>query len=148
MAKCLEVLSASSQIEILDITGGAPELHPAFCSMVRQARLLKKKVMVRHNRTILFDDKYASKKMIDLPEFFAENQIEVIASVPYYRSISQTDRQRGKGVFNKSIAAIKLLNAAGYGKNNTLILNLVYNPAGAFLPAGQDALEKDFKSEL
>lgn len=103
--------------------------------------------MVRHNRTILFDDKYASKKMIDLPEFFAENQIEVIASLPYYQEYF-TDRQRGKGVFNKSIAAIKLLNAAGYGKNNTLILNLVYNPAGAFLPAGQDALEKDFKSEL
>jgi radical SAM/Cys-rich protein len=148
MEKCLETLSAHDEIEILDITGGAPELHPAFCGMVLRARLLKKKVMVRHNLTILFEEKYLkSDYAVDLPKFFAQNQVEIIASLPYYQEYF-TDRQRGKGVFNKSIAAIKLLNDAGYGKDERLILNLVYNPPGAFLPAGQDALEKDFKREL
>jgi len=146
--KCLEILGAYNEIEILDITGGAPELHPGFFSMVRQARNLKKKVMVRHNLTILFDKNYSNSIKADaLPAFFAENQVEIIASLPYYQKYF-TDRQRGPGVFNKSVAAIKLLNNVGYGKDDNLVLNLVYNPAGAFLPAGQDALEKDFKNEL
>ncbi len=139
----------NDRISIVDITGGAPELHPQFRDLVEKAAKLGKKVMVRHNLTVMLDgNPQDGEKMDDLPQFFAENRVEIIASLPYYQEFF-TDRQRGAGVFEKSIAALKLLNKEGYGKDGSgLILNLVYNPAGAFLPASQASLEADFKREL
>ncbi|MBC8047747.1 MAG: arsenosugar biosynthesis radical SAM protein ArsS, partial [Fimbriimonadaceae bacterium] len=103
-----------------------------------------RKTMVRCNLTIIM----ANKKYHDLPEFFAQHKVEVVSSLPFYNK-SRTDAQRGDGVFEDSIAALKKLNAVGYGKPCTgLILNLVYNPSGAFLPGGQLTLENQFKREL
>ena len=147
--RCLEILDESDEIVNLDLTGGAPELNPHFDYFVIEAKKLKKHIMVRHNLTVTFDGNPVtgeSKKY--LPEFFAENDIEVISSLPYYQEYF-TDKQRGKGVFEKSIDSIKLLNSNGYGKEEgPLMLNLVYNPVGAFLPGDQAELEKDFKKEL
>ncbi len=147
--RCLEILARYNSIKNLDITGGAPELNPHFDYFVIEARKLNKHVMVRHNLTVTLDgNPKTGEKKTYLPEFFAEHFVEVISSLPYYQEYF-TDKQRGKGVFNKSIEAIRLLNAQGYGKEETrLILNLVYNPVGAFLPASQASLEADFKREL
>jgi radical SAM/Cys-rich protein len=146
---CLEILKKQDQIKNLDLTGGAPELNPHFDYFVIQARKLNKHVMVRHNLTVTFDgNPRTSESKTYLPEFFAKHQVEVISSLPYYQEYF-TDKQRGKGVFNKSIEALRLLNAQGYGKEGAdLVLNLVYNPVGAFLPAAQAGLEVDFKREL
>lgn len=138
---CLKALE-EFQIPTLDITGGAPELNPDFRYFVRQARKLNAKVLVRHNLTVMFEP-----GQTDLPEFFAENRAEVISSLPYFLQ-TQTDAQRGGGVFDKSIEALKRLNAVGYGVDEKLILNLVYNPVGAFLPPAQTAIEADFRREL
>ena len=147
--QCLEILEANSEIKNLDLTGGAPELNPHFNYLVTEARKLQKHVMVRHNLTVTIDGNPVtgeSKKY--LPEFYAENQVEVISSLPYYQEYF-TDKQRGKGVFEKSIDSILLLNQQGFGKEGTgLELNFVYNPVGAFLPASQQSLEADFKREL
>jgi radical SAM/Cys-rich protein len=130
-------------IPAIDITGGAPELNPSFRYIVTQARKLGARVMVRHNLTVMFEPDQS-----DLPEFFRENEIEVTSSLPYYLE-QQTDAQRGRGVFEKSIEALLRLNRVGYGVEETgLVLNLVYNPTGAFLPAAQSSLEKDFKREM
>lgn len=147
--RCIEVLAAHPQIEKLDITGGAPELNPHFAWMVAEARRLGRHVMVRHNLTVQFDgNPQTHESMEHLPEFFARHGVEVISSLPYYAQYF-TDRQRGRGVFNKSVEGIKRLNAVGYGAPGSgLELNLVYNPAGAFLPAAQASLEADFKREL
>ncbi len=147
--RCLEILTKCDSIKNLDITGGAPELNPHFDYFVVEGKKLNKHVMVRHNLTVTFDGNPKSgEKKTYLPEFFAKNQVEVISSLPYYQEYF-TDKQRGKGVFNKSIESMRLLNAQGYGKEGTgLILNLVYNPVGAFLPAPQSSLEADFKREL
>jgi len=139
--ECLDVLRMH-KIPTLDITGGAPELNPNFRYFVTEARKTGAKVIVRHNLTVMFE---AGQE--DLPEFFAENELEVVSSLPYFLQ-AQTDAQRGTGVFDKSIKALQKLNAAGYGRGENLILNLVYNPVGAFLPPAQDAIEKDFKREL
>lgn len=149
LEKCLEILGAYPEIKNLDITGGAPELHPDFEALVTRARQLDKHVMVRHNLTVTFDgNPQTGEPKTYLPEFFAARQIEVISSLPYYQEFF-TDKQRGRGVFNKSIASMRLLNAQGYGRDGTgLLLNLVYNPVGAFLPASQAGLEADFKREL
>ena len=139
---CLRFLE-SSGIQTLDITGGAPELHPQFREIVRRARALGRHVMDRCNLTITRLPNYA-----DLPEFLAAHQVEVIASLPSFAS-RQTDAQRGEGVYEDSIAALKQFNALGYGQEGTgLLLNLVTNPVGAFLPASQHALEADWKREL
>lgn len=138
---CLRIL-ADSRIGTLDITGGAPELNPEFRYLVTQARGLGCHVIVRHNLTVMFEPGQA-----ELPEFFAENRVEVISSLPYFTA-SKTDNQRGSGVFDKSIEALKRLNAVGYGVEDGLVLNLVYNPVGAFLPPLQEAIEADFKREL
>ena len=138
---CLEALR-KHRIPTLDITGGAPELNPNFRYFVTEARKAGARVMVRHNLTVMFEAGHE-----DLPEFFAANELEVVSSLPYFLG-AQTDAQRGTGVFDKSIAALKRLNAVGYGRDANLILNLVYNPVGAFLPPAQDAIEKDFKREL
>ncbi len=143
MEMCLNVLS-DIDVKVVDITGGAPELNPDFEWFVRELRTLGKAVMVRCNLTIIL----ANPRFRHLPDFYREHQVEVVSSLPFYRA-DRTDRQRGEGVFADSLEALKMLNAVGYGMENSgLILNLVYNPAGAFLPASQELLERDFKREL
>jgi len=143
MQLCLNAIEKSGA-HTVDITGGAPEMNPDFRWFVEEIFKLGKKILVRCNLTILV----ANKKYHDLPEFYKKNQVEIISSLPYFSS-SKTDSQRGEGVFAKSIQALKMLNEIGYGKAGTgLILNLVYNPAGAFLPADQNALENEFKQKL
>jgi len=147
--KCLEILANHRQIKNLDITGGAPELNPHFDYFVLEAKKLGKHVMVRHNLTVTIDgDPTSYESKMYLPKFYAENEVEVISSLPYYQEYF-TDKQRGKGVFQKSLDSLKMLNELGYGnENGKLILDLVYNPVGAFLPASQQSLENDFKKEL
>jgi radical SAM/Cys-rich protein len=139
---CLTLL-ARSAIPTLDITGGAPELHPRFRDIVVKARSLGRRVMDRCNLTITTLPNYS-----DLPEFLAGQRVEVVASLPSYAAGS-TDRQRGDGVFEASIGALQAFNRLGYGAEGTgLVLNLVTNPVGAFLPAAQAGLERDWKREL
>jgi radical SAM/Cys-rich protein len=147
--RCLEILGEHKQIKNLDITGGAPELNPHFDRLVREAVKLGKHVMVRHNLTVTIDgNPVTGESKSYLPKFYAENGVELISSLPYYQEYF-TDKQRGKGVFEKSVQAIMLLNALGYGADGSgLILNFVYNPVGAFLPPQQRSLEADFKREL
>jgi radical SAM/Cys-rich protein len=143
MRLCLRTLSHSS-IRTVDLTGGAPELNPDFRWFVEEIKKLGKHIIVRCNLTIIL----ANRKFNDLPDFFKEHDIEVVSSLPFYTA-DRTDKQRGDGVFADSIKALKMLNAAGYGKDGTgLILNLVYNSAGAFLPPSQIALEKEYKEAL
>ena len=142
MALIPQVLAARG-IGALDLTGGAPELHPDFRELVRAARALGVKVIDRCNLTILFEPGQEG-----LAEFLAEHEVEVVASLPCY-AMDNVDRQRGKGVFDKSIAALQRLNALGYGREGSgRVLNLVYNPQGAVLPPPQPALEADYKREL
>ncbi len=142
MELCLRALEHSA-IPVVDITGGAPELNPDFRFLVERVRALDRHVMHRCNLTIL-----ETPSQRDLPEFFAEQGVEVVCSLPHYRGLG-TDRQRGRGVYDKSIAALKRLNAAGYGQHDPeRRLVLVTNPVGAFLPAGQASLEREWKREL
>lgn len=147
--KCLEILSRHPQIKKLDITGGAPELNPHFNYFLLEAKKLGKHVMVRHNLTVTIDgDPVTKESKMHLPKLYAENNVEVISSLPYYQEYF-TDKQRGKGVFQKSIDSLRMLNEVGYGKEESeLVIDLVYNPVGAFLPASQQSLEADFKKEL
>ena len=143
MQQCLDVL-ATTTIQTVDLTGGAPEMNPDFRWFVEEISKLGRKTIVRCNLTIIV----ANKKYYDLPQFFKDHQVEVVSSLPYY-SAHKTDAQRGDGVFNDSIKALQMLNEVGYGiENSGLILNLVYNPSGAFLPPPQAGLESDFKHEL
>ncbi len=131
------------RISTLDLTGGAPELHPSFKEIVSSARKMDKRVIVRTNLTVLLEP-----GMEDMPEFFADNGVELVASLPCY-SLEGVDRVRGPGAFRRSIAALIRLNALGYGEGDSgLVLNLVYNPQGAFLAPPQQALEADYKREL
>lgn len=140
---CLDIIG-KYPIKTVDITGGAPEMNPHFRWFVEECRKLGKQVIDRCNLTII----EANKKYYDLPEWFAENQVHIISSLPYF-SKSRTDSQRGDGVFEDSISALKRLNAIGYGKEGSgLILDLVYNPSGAFLPGNQYSLENEFKKHL
>ena len=137
-----QVLAARG-IGTLDLTGGAPELHPGFRDLVRQARGLGVKVIDRCNLTILFEPGQE-----ELAEFLAAQRVEVVASLPCY-SAANVDSQRGAGVFEKSIRALQKLNALGYGHDGSgLALNLVYNPQGANLPPAQARLEADYQREL
>src|SRR5262245_12632652 len=148
--RCLEILAKRPAITNLDITGGAPELNPHFDYFVEAARALGKHVMVRHNLTVTIDgNPQTGESKRHLPEFFARHQVELISSLPYYQEFF-TDKQRGNGVFKKSVESLRLLNEQGYGRPNGagLTLNLVYNPVGAFLPASQENLERQFKKEL
>jgi radical SAM/Cys-rich protein len=147
--RCLEILGEHKEIKNLDITGGAPELNPHFDRLVREAVKLGKRVMVRHNLTVTIDgNPVTGESKSYLPRFYAGNGVEVISSLPYYQEYF-TDKQRGKGVFEKSIRSILMLNAEGYGRDGSgLVLNFVYNPVGAFLPAPEKSLETDFKREL
>ncbi len=144
MKQCIEVLKQNPSLKSIDLTGGAPEMNPDFRWFVEEIKMLDRHILVRCNLTIIL----ANKKFYDLPEFYKQNNIEVISSLPFYTE-SRTDRQRGNHVFEKSIEALKMLNILGYGKVETgLILNLVYNPSGAFLPPAQQALEKEYKEAL
>ena len=145
MEDCLSVMRNNS-IETVDLTGGAPEMHPKFRWFVEQIRIQTtvKEIIVRSNLTIIM----ANKKYHDLPMFFAKHKVHIVSSLPFYKR-NKTDRQRGSGVFDQSIKALLKLNEVGYGKvHSSLELDLVYNPSGAFLPGDQQALEKDFKKAL
>lgn len=129
-------------IETLDLTGGAPELNPHFRFLVAEARKERRRVIVRSNLTIFFEE-----GMADLPAFYREQEVEVVASLPT-SSEASTDRVRGDGAFHKSIASLRKLNGLGYGREERLRLYLVYNPMGAFLPACQADLEARYRREL
>ena len=142
VAMVLEVLRVRRP-QTLDLTGGAPELNPHFRALVRGARALGVRVIDRCNLTILSEPGHE-----DLAEFLAAQGVDVTASLPCY-SVANVDRQRGDGVFERSIAGLRRLNALGYGdEHGRLELNLVYNPQGASLPPPQAALEADYKREL
>ena len=144
MQQCLNVLQSYPQMNIVDITGGAPEMNPDFRWFAEEIKKLDRHIMVRCNLTIIL----ANKKYYDLPQFYKQHNVELISSLPFYTQ-DRTDRQRGNGVFEDSIRALQLLNKEGYGiEGSGLLLNLVYNPAGAFLPAAQDALQKEYKQGL
>jgi radical SAM/Cys-rich protein len=137
-----QVLAARGT-KTLDLTGGAPELNEGFRPLVLAARKLGVRVIDRCNLTILFEPGQEG-----LAQFLAQNEVEVVASMPCYSAVN-VDKQRGDGVFDKSIAALQQLNALGYGKPGTgLVLNLVYNPQGASLPPNQQQLQADYKREL
>lgn len=143
LLRCLELIELGN-IKTVDLTGGAPEMNPDFKWFVEEVKNRGGHIMVRSNLTILtVNAKY--RAYID---FFKQMQVEVVSSLPYYTS-TITDRQRGNGVFDRSIEALRELNEAGYGqKDPNLILNLVYNPNGAFLPNSQEQMEKMFKQQL
>lgn len=144
MELCLKVLAENPSFVTVDLTGGAPELNPDFRWFVEKIKELNRHIIVRCNLTILL----ANKRFNDLPEFYKMHGVEVVSSLPFYTQ-DRTDRQRGDGVFEDSIKALQMLNAVGYGMENTgLHLNLVYNPAGAFLPPSQAALEQEYKTAL
>tara|TARA_R110002111_G_scaffold27081_3_gene58289 strand:- start:12334 stop:13389 length:1056 start_codon:yes stop_codon:yes gene_type:complete len=144
MRQCLEVIK-NSGAHTLDLTGGAPEMNPDFRWFVEEAAKVGiKDFIVRSNLTII----RANKKYYDLPEFFKKHNVHVVSSMPHWTR-GKTDKQRGDGVFDKSIKALQELNAVGYGMpGSDLKLDLVYNPSGAFLPGDQVAMEKDFKKAL
>ena len=139
----IDVLDRTPQISTVDITGGAPEMNPYFEYLVQQCRDRGRNVIDRCNLTVFY-----VKGKSHLPEFLAQHQVEIIASLPCYQE-TNVDQQRGKGVFDRSISALQALNRLGYGKNGTdLKLHLVYNPLGASLPPPQRELEQDYKEEL
>jgi radical SAM/Cys-rich protein len=141
--RILELLACNEGIELLDITGGAPELNPEFRFLVRGARALGRRVIDRSNLTVFFEPGQE-----ETPEFLAEQGAEVVASLPCYTA-ETVEQQRGRGVFDKSIAALRRLNRLGYaGPGSELRLHLVYNPAGASLPPSQSELEARFRQEL
>jgi radical SAM/Cys-rich protein len=143
MEECLRVLD-TGLFKTVDITGGAPEMNPHFRWFVEEVRRRGLDVIDRCNLTIIL----ANEKYHDLPDFFAANKVKVVSSLPFYEP-RLTDNQRGKGVFADSVEALRRLNRAGYGFDGSgLVLDLVYNPAGAFLPPPQARLEQDFKAAL
>ena len=144
MLQCLDVIK-NTGAHTLDLTGGAPEMNPHFRWFVEEAsKAGVKDFIVRSNLTII----RANKKYYDLPEFFKKHNVHVVSSMPHWTR-GKTDKQRGDGVFDKSIKALQELNAVGYGMpDSSLRLDLVYNPSGAFLPGDQVAMEKDFKKAL
>lgn len=144
MLQCLEAIK-NTGAHTLDLTGGAPEMNPHFRWFVEEAAKAGiEDFIVRSNLTII----RANKKYHDLPEFFKKHNIHVVSSMPHWTR-GKTDKQRGDGVFDKSIEALKQLNAVGYGlPGSTLKLDLVYNPSGAFLPGDQASIEKEFKKAL
>ena len=138
---CLSFLERAG-IPTLDVTGGAPELHPDFREIVTRAWALGVHMIHRCNLTAILLPNYS-----DIPDLLAARQVEVIASLPYYQA-RETDAQRGEGVFQESLVGLRRLNALGYGRGTGLVLNLVTNPVGTYLPGNQTALERDWKREL
>jgi radical SAM/Cys-rich protein len=140
--RCIQVIESTS-IPTIDITGGAPELHKRWREIVERATAAGKHVIDRCNLTITLLPNYAY-----LPEFFARHRVHVVASLPHYRP-KGTDSQRGDGVFEESIQALRLLNELGYGREGSgLVLDIVTNPVGTFLPGNQGALEADWKRQM
>lgn len=140
--RVIALLAASPHVTTLDLTGGAPELNPNFRWLVDEARRLGRRVIDRCNLTVLLEPSQQ-----DLGEFLAARDVEIVASLPCYAA-KNVDEQRGHGTFAKSIAALRQLNALGYGTGSSKVLNLVYNPNGAFLPPAQATLEARYKVEL
>ena len=146
MQHCIDVVKYNSSLHTVDLTGGAPEMNPDFRWFVEELKNVNSAlhIIVRCNLTII----RANKKYYDLPDFYKKHNIEVASSLPFYAK-DRTDRQRGDGVFEDSITALQMLNKVGYGiEGSGLMLNLVYNPSGAFLPPDQNSLEKEFKIAL
>ncbi|MCG2588643.1 arsenosugar biosynthesis radical SAM (seleno)protein ArsS [Rhodohalobacter sulfatireducens] len=139
---CLDALE-HSDIETVDLTGGAPEMNPHFRWFVDEVAKLRKDIIVRSNLTIL-----DTRKFEDLPQFMADHGVEITCSLPFYNR-RRTDAQRGEGTYDKSMKVLKILNEIGYGKEESgLELNLVYNPVGAFLPGDQESLKQQYKDRL
>lgn len=141
MEACLRVYK-NWGFSTIDITGGAPEMNPDFRWLVEQATSVSNHVIVRSNLVIMLEDGYT-----DLPEFYKNHKVELVCSLPHYKA-KTTDRQRGTDVYNRSIEVLKKLNALGYGRDPELVLNMVYNPAGAFFPPDQIAMENEYKTIL
>ena len=143
LARILELLARNPEIETLDITGGAPELHEGFRDLVRGARALGRRVLDRCNLTVLEEPGQE-----DTAAFLADQRVDIVASLPCYTE-KNVDRQRGRGVFEGSIRALRQLNTLGYGRGDTgRLLDLVYNPVGAFLPPSQSMLETEYRERL
>ncbi len=141
--KVIELLERSKTIHTVDLTGGAPELNPHFRRLITASRQLKKKIIDRCNLTVLYEPGQE-----ETAYFLKENGVHIVASLPCY-SKKNVEQQRGHGVFDKSIEALKLFNKLGYGKSDSsLRLDLVYNPTGPFLPPSQEKLQQDYKTEL
>ncbi len=140
--RVLELLERSPSVARVDLTGGAPELNPNFRALVRGARALGKEVIDRCNLTVLFEEGQE-----DTAEFLAQQRVSIVASLPCYTR-ENVDRQRGRGVFQKSMDALHTLNRLGYGRDPRLVLDLVYNPLGASLPPSQAELEARYHREL
>ncbi|TKX24964.1 hypothetical protein C1H76_2807 [Elsinoe australis] len=145
--RCLDILKASPSIDTVDITGGAPELNPHFRKLVKEARAMGKVVIDRCNLAVLFENGQQ-----DLARFLSEQDVNIVASLPCYTP-DNTDRQRGKRVFDDSITAIKILNDQGFGRNTNSSatshrLDLVFNPGGASLPPSQPVLETEYRRRL
>ncbi len=141
--RIIDLLAKSNTVHTVDITGGAPELNPHFRRFVVAVRKLGLKVIDRCNLTVLFEPGQE-----DTAQFLSDNGVHIVASLPCY-SKDNVEKQRGRGVFGKSIDALKLFNRLGYGKSDSsLRLDLVYNPTGPFLPGSQEKLQKDYKFEL
>lgn len=139
---CIKAIMQTN-IKTIDLTGGAPEMNPNFKWVIEKLSKLGKQVIVRSNLTILMHRDY-----VDLPKFFKKHNIQIISSLPCYTK-ENVDKQRGDGVYARSIQILKKLNSLGYGeKGSGLVLNLVYNPLGAYLPGSQESLELDYKREL
>ena len=140
--KCLEIVNRYD-IGTIDITGGAPEMNPHLSWFISEAAKLERRLLVRSNLVILLEEGYQS--FLDL---YADNRVEVVTSLPDYHAL-RTDRQRGQGVFDRVIRAMQALNRKGYGQPDSgLILDLVYNPVGAYLPGSQEALTYEYKRRL
>lgn len=142
MEYCLNALD-SGGFSTVDLTGGAPEIHPDFKWFVEQLSKRNVKIIVRSNLTILT----FAKEYEYLPAFFKKHKVEVIASMPCY-TLENVDTQRGEGVFEASIKGLQILNSVGYGTQTNLNLHLVYNPGGPSLPGSQGGLERDYKKML
>lgn len=140
--RCMEILENSPSVNILDLTGGAPELNAEFRYLAKKGRELSRDVIVRSNLT-----SFSEPGQEDTAEFFADHKLHVVASLPCY-SAKNVNMQRGKGVFDKSIQALLMLNSLGYGREGGLQLDLVYNPLGAFLPPPQGPLAEKYRDEL
>ena len=143
LQRLIQLMKLTPSIKTIDITGGAPEMNPHFRTLVKEARAMNLEIIDRCNLTIFFE-----KGFEDIPKFLKEMKVHIIASMPCYTK-DNVDKQRGRGVFDKSIEGLKKLNDLGFGIEGTgLILDLVYNPGGAFLPGSQQKLEVDYKREL
>lgn len=142
LSRCLELITQNS-ITTVELTGGAPELNPSFRSFVGDCSKTGVHITVRSNLTVMLED-----ECTDIPVFLKDHGVEIVGSLPCYTE-ENVDRQRGAGTYGKSVKVLKILNDIGYGASGSgLVLNLVYNPGGAFLPGDQKSLEHDYKREL